>query len=188
MTRKINLMLQLMTISSAMLLATSHADAANGVLAATQQKINPFIKCIAQPTTQFNGNIVDAALATPRLSTLAGALQTAGLTQALAGPGPYTVYAPTNEAFAKVPAPILNAVLADKNLLAAVLTYHVTPGESDPRFAIQPTQVTTLQGESVFYSFDSKGPGVNQATVECKGVKANNGVIWFIDSVLLPQF
>jgi len=93
-----------------------------------------------------------------------------------------------NEAFAKVPAPILNAVLGGKNLLIAVLTYHVTLGESDPRFAIQPTQVTTLQDESVFYSFDSKEPGLNQSNIECKGVKTSNGVVWFIDSVLLPQF
>lgn len=147
------------------------------------------LQCRHAPLAQFNGTIVDAAVATPELSTLVQLVQAAGLVGALSGPGPLTVFAPTNAAFAKVPPALLNLIGGDTALLTSVLTYHVSPGQRDPRrSAFFPAEVPTLQGQSLFLEFESGKPQVNQSTAQCTGVKTTNGVVWIIDSVLLPQF
>jgi len=146
------------------------------------------LRCARTPLTHFNGNIVEAASATPELSTLVEAVKSAGLVDTLSGPGPFTVYAPLNSAFAKLPDDLAGPILADKTLLTAVLTYHVTPGKADPRRALIPSQVPTVQGHTVFLAFDRQGPQVNQSNVNCRGVRTTNGIVWLIDSVLLPQF
>jgi uncharacterized surface protein with fasciclin (FAS1) repeats len=138
--------------------------------------------------TNFPGTIVDAAIATPDLSTLVSLVVAADLVGPLSGKGPLTVYAPTNAAFGKVPAPLLGLIGGDPALLTSVLTYHVTPGTVDLRKAIAPMAVKTLQGQSVFVSHGKNGPQVNQSGAACKGVKTTNGTVWIIDSVLLPQF
>lgn len=160
------------------------AAAAVGSAAATTP-----LQCRHAPLANFNGNIVEAAVATPELSTLVQLVQAAGLVGALSGPGPLTVYAPTNAAFGKVPPALLNLIGGDTALLTSVLTYHVSPGQRDPRRTVLfPTEVPTLQGQSVFLELDGGKPQVNQATAQCTGVKTTNGVVWIIDSVLLPQF
>lgn len=145
-------------------------------------------KCQRTPLAHFNGTIVDAAVATSELSTLVTAVKAAGLVDALSGEGPLTVYAPTNDAFAKVPADILDAILGDTDILTAVLTYHVTSGEVDPRRTFKHQEVSTLQGQTVFFNRGKDGPQINQSNINCTGVQTTNGVVWIIDSVLLPQF
>lgn len=147
-----------------------------------------FAKCLKTPLTHFDGTIVDAAVATPALSTLVTAVTAAGLVDALNGEGPLTVYAPTNDAFDKIPKDFLDALLADQGLLTSILTYHVTSGEVDPRRTFIPQEVSTLQGQTVFFNRGPSGPQVNQSNVNCTGVSTTNGVVWIIDSVLLPQF
>lgn len=148
-----------------------------------------FVTCLKTPAVQVDGTIVDAAVATPELSTLVFALQTAGLVDALQGEGPFTVYAPTNDAFDKIPGVILDPILADGNLLTAVLTYHVSPSEHlDPRRTFIPREISTLNGQTVFFNRGPDGPQVNQSNVNCQGVRTSNGDVWLIDSVLLPQF
>jgi uncharacterized surface protein with fasciclin (FAS1) repeats len=147
-----------------------------------------YLKCRHTQLTAFNGTIVDAAVATPELSTLVSLVQAAGLVDALSAPGNLTVFAPTNGAFGKVPAPLLGLIGGDTGLLTQVLTYHVTAGSADPRRSLIPSQATTLQGQTVFIGYDKGGPSVNQSTAACKGVKTSNGTVWVIDSVLLPQF
>ncbi len=153
---------------------------------------NSYLQCLRTPKIRFHGTIVDAALAVPELSTLAFAVQTAGLVDVLNSPGPFTVFAPTNDAFGAIPEPVLGAILADNDLLTAVLTYHVSLGTGrwkDPRRALfAPRERNTVQGQTVFFNRNSAGPQVNQSGVACQGVKTDNGVVWFIDSVLLPQF
>jgi uncharacterized surface protein with fasciclin (FAS1) repeats len=108
----------------------------------------------------------------------------------LSGPEHLTVYAPTNAAFEKLPAELVDLLVADPaGLLTSVLTYHVSPGIRDPRRAFYPKETSTLQGQRVFLE-NQRGarPQVKQSNVNCKGVKTNNGVVWLIDSVLLPQF
>jgi uncharacterized surface protein with fasciclin (FAS1) repeats len=155
------------------------------------QQGREYFRCAATPAVNFPGTIVDAALATPDLKALADAVVAAGLAGALSGPGPFTVYAPTNAAFQKIPPAVLGAITSDPALLTAVLTYHVTPGkgrDADPRLVFNtPKEVPTLQGQTVFFS-RSSGPQVNQSSVACQPVRTTNGVVWLIDSVLLPQF
>lgn len=148
-----------------------------------------YAACNATAMAPFDGTIVDAAAATPELSTLLGLVTTANLADALSGPGPLTVYAPTNSAFASVPSSVLNALAEDPGLLTAVLTYHVSPGTIDPRkFKTARERRTLLAKQSVFIDFDRNGPKVNQSKANCQGVQTRNGTVWLIDSVLMPQF
>lgn len=149
--------------------------------------------CLKTKPVRFHGTIVDAALATPELSTLAFAVQAAGLVDVLKSDGPFTVFAPTDAAFAAVPAGVLSAILADLNILSAVLTYHVIPDtgrRNDPRRTIRgwALERKTVQGQSVFFNRSGTGPQVNQSDVSCQAVETDNGIVWVIDSVLLPQF
>jgi uncharacterized surface protein with fasciclin (FAS1) repeats len=183
----------------AVTLAAAFAAAAPAALADTGKRQPPpqpqqakeYFRCAATPAVHFQGTIVDAALATPDLKVLADAVVAAGLAGTLAGPGPFTVYAPTNAAFQKIPPAVLSAITSDTALLTAVLTYHVTPGkgrDADPRLVFNtPKEVPTVQGQTVFFS-RSTGPQVNQSNVACQPVRTTNGVVWLIDSVLLPQF
>jgi uncharacterized surface protein with fasciclin (FAS1) repeats len=174
---------------AAALAAIAPAAFANGKWQPQQGR--EYFRCAATPAVHFPGTIVDAALATPDLKVLADAVVAAGLAGTLSGPGPFTVYAPTNAAFQKIPPAVLGALTSDPALLTAVLTYHVTPGkgrDADPRLVFStPKEVPTVQGQTVFFSRD-KGPQVNQSNVACQAVRTTNGVVWLIDSVLLPQF
>ena len=164
---------------------------ATGLLAAPVAQATDwsgYIKCRHTQLTEFPGTIVDAAVATPELSTLVSLVQSANLVGPLAGKGPLTVFAPTNDAFAKVPAPLLNLIGSDINLLTSVLTYHVSAGTADPRRSLIPSQVKTLQGQTLYVGYDADGASVNQSNAVCKGVKTTNGTVWLINSVLLPQF
>lgn len=147
-----------------------------------------FVDCVSTPISNFDGNVVEAAVATPELSTLVDAILAAGLEDALANAENITVYAPTNDAFAAIPSDITTSILEDVDVLTAVLTYHVSPGANDPRKFVPPVKRETLSGEYVYYAFNNGQPNVNNAVVNCAGVRASNGLIWFVDSVLQPGF
>jgi len=138
------------------------------------------------------GTIVDVAAATPDLSTLVTAVQAAGLAETLSGEGPFTVFAPTNEAFAAIPADKLDAILADTELLTKILTYHVVSGEY-PASAVAElpdvatgAAVPTVEGQDVTIVAGADGVRVNDANVIQPDVEASNGVVHVIDAVLLP--
>jgi uncharacterized surface protein with fasciclin (FAS1) repeats len=163
---------------------------ASGLAAAalSAQAAPGYAECKRTQAVNFNGTIVDAAVATPALSTLTSLVVAAGLAPALSAPGNLTVYAPTNDAFGKIPAPVLGAIGGDVGVLTAVLTYHVVDGKADPR-GPRKTEVTTLQGQSLFIGYErGTGASVNQSTADCTAVHTSNGTVWIIDSVLLPQF
>jgi uncharacterized surface protein with fasciclin (FAS1) repeats len=145
-------------------------------------------ECVRTRIVKVDQDIVEVASGNPAFSTLVGALDAAGLVGALKGPGPFTVFAPTNAAFANIPGTVLQAIAGNLNTLQAVLTYHVAAGTFDPRFAFLAKEIKTLQGQTLFMKADARGPGVNQSEVDCQGIRATNGTIWVIDSVLLPQF
>lgn len=130
-------------------------------------------------------DIVDTAVAAGNFKTLATALQAAGLVDTLKGPGPFTVFAPTDEAFAKVPKDQLDALLKDKARLTAVLTYHVVPGKVMAK-DVKPGQVKTVQGSSLTVS-TAGGVKVDQANVTTTDIAADNGVIHVIDRVVMPK-
>jgi uncharacterized surface protein with fasciclin (FAS1) repeats len=129
-------------------------------------------------------DIVDTAVSAGQFKTLATALQAAGLVDTLKGPGPFTVFAPTDEAFAKLPKAQLDALLADKAKLTAVLTYHVVPGKVMAA-DVKAGQVKTVQGKELTVTTAS-GVMVNQAKVVKTDITADNGVIHVIDQVVLP--
>ena len=130
-------------------------------------------------------DIVDTAVAAGDFKTLAAALERAGLVDTLKGKGPFTVFAPTDAAFAKVPKKDLDALLADKSRLASVLTYHVVPGTVMAKDA-QAGKVKTVQGSDLTIS-TSGGVKVDGANVTKADIVADNGVIHVIDSVVLPK-
>jgi uncharacterized surface protein with fasciclin (FAS1) repeats len=155
--------------------------------------------------TSVDGTIVDAAAGNPNFSALVGALQAAGLAETLKGAGPFTVFAPTNEAFAKIPQSALNSLVASPDSLKALLLYHVTEGVKDIRYQYSPHNITTVQGQTVYADracaptnepasggqTDQCSAGeelrINNSKVQGKVIRTSNGVIYVIDSVLLPQ-
>ena len=130
-------------------------------------------------------DIVDTAVAAGDFKTLAVALQAAGLVDTLKGSGPFTVFAPTDAAFAKIPKADLDALLKDKTKLVAVLTYHVVPGKVMSK-DVQAGMVKTVQGSDLTVS-TMNGVMVDQAKVTAVDIVADNGVIHVIDTVVLPK-
>lgn len=157
-------------------------------LSATDVRAQSFAQCIGEPAVGFSGTIVDAAIATPELSTLVDAVVAAGLVDALATTPNLTVFAPTNDAFAAIPASILGEIVADPLVLTEVLTYHVLAFQDDPRKYIQPRRVEALNGQSLYLSRFDEAPRVNEAAVSCTRINTDNGSVFLIDSVLTPQF
>jgi uncharacterized surface protein with fasciclin (FAS1) repeats len=132
-------------------------------------------------------DIVQTAVAAGTFNTLARALTAAGLIETLKGPGPFTVFAPTDAAFAKLPAAALNALLADKAKLAAVLTYHVVSGSVMASQVVGLQEATTVQGAKVAIAVVNGKVKLNgSSTVTATDIKATNGVIHVIDTVLMP--
>jgi uncharacterized surface protein with fasciclin (FAS1) repeats len=131
-------------------------------------------------------DIVETAQGAGQFNTLLTAAKAAGLVETLKGDGPFTVFAPTDEAFAKVPKATLAALLQDKDQLKQVLLYHVVPGRVMAAQAAQLDSAKTAQGQS--FTIRSQGGKVmiNGATVIQADIPASNGVIHVIDSVLLP--
>jgi uncharacterized surface protein with fasciclin (FAS1) repeats len=136
---------------------------------------------------QRKSDIVETAVAAKNFSTLATALDAAGLIETLKGEGPFTVFAPTDAAFAKVPRQTLNDLLQPENKqkLAAILTYHVVPGKVSSHEVIAMNSATTLQGQELNIS-KQDGVKINEAKVIVTDLEATNGVIHIIDSVLMP--
>jgi uncharacterized surface protein with fasciclin (FAS1) repeats len=131
-------------------------------------------------------DIVDTAVAAGNFKTLAKALEAAGLIETLKGAGPFTVFAPTDEAFAKLPAGTLDALLKDKAKLTAVLTYHVVPGKVMAADVVKLKETKTVQGQSIKVD-TSAGVKVDGANVIKTDIACSNGVIHVIDSVILPK-
>lgn len=130
-------------------------------------------------------DIVDTAVAAGNFKTLATALQAAGLVETLKGKGPFTVFAPTDAAFAKVPKADLDALLKDKAKLTAVLTYHVVPGKVMAK-DVKAGAVKTVQGSDITIT-TTGGVMVNNAKVTATDIAADNGVIHVIDTVIMPK-
>ncbi|MGY6410788.1 MAG: fasciclin domain-containing protein [Alkalilacustris sp.] len=136
-----------------------------------------------------SATIVDVAAGNPDFSTLVAAVEAAGLVETLQGPGPFTVFAPTDEAFAALPAGTVEALLEDPEALANILTYHVVPGQMDAEFLTgQRGRIEMVNGEFVHMDATGEGVRLNRTTnVVAADVSASNGIIHVIDRVLLPN-
>ncbi len=130
-------------------------------------------------------DIVDTAVSAGSFSTLVAAVKAAGLVDTLKGKGPFTVFAPTDDAFAKLPAGTVDSLLKDVPKLKEILTYHVVSGKVMAADVSKLTKATTVQGTDVKIDASS-GVKINDATVTTADVSADNGVIHIIDTVLLP--
>ena len=142
----------------------------------------------AMSTPKANADIVDTAVAAGQFKTLAKALAAAGLVETLKGPGPFTVFAPTDAAFAKLPAGTVETLLKPENKakLASILTYHVVPGAVTAAKVAGMSQATTVNGASVAIKAAGGKVMVGGANVAKADVMASNGVIHVIDKVLMP--
>lgn len=131
-------------------------------------------------------DLVDTAIAAGSFKTLVTAVQAAGLVETLKGAGPFTIFAPTDEAFARIPKADLDALLADVESLRKVLTYHVVPGKVMAADVVSLGSAKTVQGQSL--AIDARqGVKVDGANVVKTDILASNGVIHVIDSVILPK-
>lgn len=134
-------------------------------------------------------DIVDTAVSAGSFKTLTTALKAAGLVETLKGKGPFTVFAPTDEAFAKLPAGTVESLLkpANKQKLTAILTYHVVAGNVKAADVIKLSSAKTLNGQSVTIKTASGKVLINGATVVKADIAATNGTIHVIDTVLMPK-
>lgn len=130
-------------------------------------------------------NIVQTATEAGSFKTLLAAAQSAGLVETLSGGGPLTVFAPTDEAFAKLPAGTVESLLKDKAKLSAILTYHVVPGKLMAADVVKQKSLKTVNGKELRVDL-SQGVMVGTAKVVKTDIDASNGVIHVIDSVLIP--
>ena len=132
-------------------------------------------------------DIVDTAIAAGSFKTLTKLLKRAGLVDALRAPGPYTVFAPTDAAFAKVPKRKLNALLDNRRKLKSVLLYHVAAGSLPASEVVKRSSVKTLNGKKVRVRVEDDNVFLNRARVTTPDVMASNGVIHVINRVLIPR-
>jgi uncharacterized surface protein with fasciclin (FAS1) repeats len=132
-------------------------------------------------------DIVETAVAAGSFKTLVAAVQAAGLAETLKGKGPFTVFAPTDEAFAKLPAGTLEALLKDKEKLAAILTYHVVSGDVRAAQAMKLNSAKTVNGKSLSITVKNGTVMIDNARVVKADIATTNGVIHVIDTVVLPK-
>jgi uncharacterized surface protein with fasciclin (FAS1) repeats len=131
-------------------------------------------------------NIVETAAGAPQFSTLVSLVKKAGLVGTLSGKTKYTVFAPTNAAFAKVPKKTLNALLEDKAMLKQVLLYHVLPGSVPASKVVKASSAKTAEGSNVEFTVKGKNVFVNDAKVITPDIRCSNGIVHAINEVLIP--
>ena len=139
------------------------------------------------PAATAESDIIETAVAAGSFNTLAKAIETAGLTETLKGKGPFTVFAPTDEAFAKLPKGTVDALLKDKAKLATILSYHVVPGNVSSRDVAGMSSAKTVNGQQIAINAKGNKVMIDKATVVQADIAASNGVIHVIDQVLMPQ-
>jgi uncharacterized surface protein with fasciclin (FAS1) repeats len=152
-------------------------EASNGVIHVIDSVILP---------PENLANIVDIAVEDGRFETLVAALGAADLVETLQGDGPFTVFAPTDDAFAKLPAGTVDALLADIPTLTNILLYHVLPGKYMASDVVALNSATTVNGSDLMVEVNESGVMLNNANVIITDIEAENGVIHVIDTVVLP--
>ena len=158
------------------------------ILTFTSLAVVACLTMVAPARGQQNKDIVDTAVAAGSFKTLAKALAAADLVGTLRGPGPFTVFAPTDEAFAKLPAGTLDNLLKPENkaMLVRVLTYHVVPGKVMAADVVKINSAKAVSGDALNIKVSAGNVTVDQARVVKTDIAASNGVIHVIDHVLLP--
>jgi transforming growth factor-beta-induced protein len=160
--------------------------AGGGLIGLTLLSVGLWAFRLAAEEKSAKPDIVDTAVGAGSFNTLVAAVKAAGLVDTLKGEGPFTVFAPTDQAFAKLPAGTLDALLKDKQKLTAILTYHVVPGKVMAAEVVRLKSAKTVNGQSVTISV-ADGVKVDEANVVKTDIECSNGVIHVIDRVILPQ-
>jgi uncharacterized surface protein with fasciclin (FAS1) repeats len=144
---------------------------------------------VAEEKAKSQKTIVETAVGAGKFNTLVAAVKAAGLVDALSGKGPLTVFAPTDEAFAKLPKGTVESLLLpeNKDKLVAILTYHVVSGNYPAAKVVKADSLKTLQGQALSIKVTDAGVTVDKAKVVATDVMCSNGVIHIIDSVILPK-
>lgn len=176
-----------LTVALGLLLAVSTANADNCGASKTGAEAQKASAVVAASATQKPMDIVETAVAAGSFNTLVAAVQAAGLVETLKGAGPFTVFAPTDEAFAKLPKGTVEALLKDKAKLAAILTYHVVPGKVTAADVVKLREAKTVNGQSAKVTVGADGVMIDNAKVVKTDVMTTNGVIHVIDTVILPK-
>jgi uncharacterized surface protein with fasciclin (FAS1) repeats len=147
------------------------------------------LSSLAEDSMAGQKDIVDTAIAAGQFNTLAAALDAADLVTTLKGAGPFTVFAPTDAAFAKLPAGTVESLLKPENRdqLVAILTYHVVPGKVMAKDVVKLSQASTVNGSDISITVMDEKVRINDATVIGADVVTSNGVIHIVDSVILPN-
>jgi transforming growth factor-beta-induced protein len=149
---------------------------------------NARVALAAMPSEEFRADIVDTAIGAGSFKTLVAAVQAADLVDALRGDGPFTVFAPTDDAFARLPAGTVDSLLRPENRakLQAILLYHVVPGKVEAAEVIRRSGATSLNGQRIPFSTDGSVVRIDTSKVAAADIMCSNGVIHVIDSVILP--
>jgi uncharacterized surface protein with fasciclin (FAS1) repeats len=145
--------------------------------------------CSGSPSTQAanTGDIVSTASSAGSFNTLVAAVQAAGLVETLQSDGPFTVFAPTDEAFAKLPEGTVEALIAEPDQLRSILLYHVVPGKVMAADVVSLNSATTVQGSDVKIALADGGVRIDNANVTATDIETSNGVIHVIDTVIIPR-
>ena len=166
-------------------------EASNGVIHVIDTVLVPQVATEMEETTEpepvVQPDIVEIAVGDGRFTTLVAALEAAGLVETLQGEGPFTVFAPTDEAFAKLPEGTVESFLQDIPALTDILLYHVVAGAVSSEQVVTLDSAETVQGESLTISVDGGTVSIGEATVLIADIEASNGIIHVIDAVLIPQ-
>ena len=149
----------------------------------------PYSKTKMTSANAAQKDIVDTAVGAGSFETLVAAVKAAGLADTLKGDGPFTVFAPTDEAFAKLPAGTVESLVKpeNKDKLVAILTYHVVPGKVTSADVVKLSSAKTVQGSSIEIAVENGKVRIDGATVVKADVNCSNGVVHVIDSVILPE-
>ena len=146
-----------------------------------------FLPMSGETTDVSKKNIVETAVGAGVFNTLVTAVKAAGLVETLSGPGPFTVFAPTDEAFAKLPAGTVEKLLQDKAKLTSILTYHVVSGKYMAADVLKMSSLKSVQGQNITISLKDGVPMVDNAKIVKTDIVCSNGVIHVIDAVILPK-
>ena len=146
-----------------------------------------FLPMTGETAVVSEKNIVETAVGAGLFNTLVTAVKAAGLVETLSGPGPFTVFAPTDEAFAKLPAGTVEKLLQDKAKLTSILTYHVVSGKYMAADVLKMSSLKSVQGQNITISLKDGAPMVDNAKIVKTDIVCSNGVIHVIDTVILPK-
>ena len=175
------------TLTSALLLVIAMSIMTVGYASNCSSHSSPATKTTATAEEAKPMTIVETAISAGSFETLVAAVKAAGLVETLSGEGPFTVFAPTDEAFAALPEGTVEALLKDKEALASILTYHVVSGSLEAEKVVGQKKLETVNGQSFKISVGEDGVMIDNARIVSTDIVCSNGIVHVIDTVILPE-